>query len=154
MVASIQFLASLLCLLVLTGCALPKNRSTVMHGKVRGGDVPLYMLGGLGDFMNAGLVVPSMRGGYLRTEYEVWDMGLNGKLTPAMTTEMNPAAQLAIPLLVSSYKLPGGYEAKYALAPYDELGAQSSLAGGAVVNAPKALPPEACDDDFECHIVE
>ena len=108
------FSALSLCALVLAGCVLPKNHSNVMHGDVRGGDVPLYMLGALNEFAGAGLVIPS-RSGYVRTEWDIMDMGADGSLTPAWGSPQEPLAQVAIPRLISTINLPGGYEVRRAL---------------------------------------
>jgi hypothetical protein len=115
--------------LQLLSCSLPRQQSTLMEGKVRGGDVPLYVMGDVSDFTKAGLFLPSVHR-YLRTQYEVLDVAANGDVTPALegvSDTVRPTAQLAIPLLVSTYDLPKGYEARFALAPEDELRSTSSL---------------------------
>lgn len=109
-IASLALLSSLL-----ASCALPKNHSQVLHGDVRGGDVPLYMMGGLPDFSNAGLVL----GRYVRTEYDVLDLDSNGFLCSTWSSETSPQAQVAIPRLVASIDIPGHFEVRYAL-PADE----------------------------------
>jgi hypothetical protein len=111
---------------ILASCALPQKHSALMHGKVRGGDVPLYVMGGVSDFASAGLLDLSSHD-YYRTEYEVLDMSASGVLTPSLTFKTEPVAQLAVPTLVSTVMLPSGYEARYALAPSDKLGGPSSL---------------------------
>jgi hypothetical protein len=123
-------LAGIFGVLCIASCSLNHRRQTsLMHGKVRGGDVPLYVMGGVSDFAQAGIFTPREHK-YLRTDYEVLDMAANGKLTPALENpkrKVDPVAQLAIPLLVSTYAMPNGYEIRYALAATDELRSPSSL---------------------------
>jgi hypothetical protein len=114
-IASLALLSSAL----LASCALPKNHSQVLHGDVRGGDVPLYMMGSLPDFSNAGLIL----GRYIRTEYDVLDLDSNGFLCTSWKNENPPLAQVAIPRLVTSIDIPGHFEVRYAL-PSDESDAQ------------------------------
>jgi hypothetical protein len=95
---------------------MPKNHSEVMHGKVRGGDVPLYLTGCLNEFMSAGLILPDL-GGYVRAEWDVMDIGADGKLSPSKDEGSDPLAQMAIPRLVSSFKLDEGLEMRRAEPP-------------------------------------
>jgi hypothetical protein len=107
----------------LTSCAIPQNQASVMNGKVRGGHVPLYVMGYSLDFVKAGILQPK-KNDYLRTYYDVMDITANGKLRPAYdskkSTSASVVAQVAIPSLFSSYDLPSGYEAKYALPVHEE----------------------------------
>ena len=130
------------CVIILAGCALPRQHTALMRGKVRGGDVPLYVMGGVSDFAAAGLLKPAAHD-YYRTEYEVLDMAPSGFLTAASETNKSTAvAQFAIPLMVSTLMLPRGYEARYALAPTDKLGQGSSLLHNLTENVPlRALTP-------------
>lgn len=126
-----------LCALILAGCVLPKNQSNVMHGDVRGGEVPLYMLGSLGEFAGGGLVIPS-RSGYVRTEWDIMDMGADGALTPAWGSPQEPLAQVAIPRLISTINLPGGYEVRRALMVDQEEAWPSYFADARTSQAPRA----------------
>jgi hypothetical protein len=112
------FLTPLLGLCALTSCVLPKNHSQVMHGNVRGGDVPLYMTGSMDDFLGADLILPDF-GGYVRLEYDVFDLGKDGLLSPALKAAASPMAQIAIPRLISSFNLDDGFEIRHAL-PVDD----------------------------------
>ncbi|MBL9129666.1 MAG: hypothetical protein JNG86_00595 [Verrucomicrobiaceae bacterium] len=73
--------------------------------KVRGGDVPLYMPGGIRDFFRAGLILPGS-GGYARAEYDVLDIGDDGRVVPSSGRKgVKTVAQVAIPSTVSSFDL-------------------------------------------------
>jgi hypothetical protein len=102
----------------LTSCAVPKNQASIMNGKVRGGSVPLYVMGYSLDFIQAGILKPS-NNDYLRTYYDVMDVSATGQVSPSYGVKSKKSApvvaQVAIPSLFSSFDLPSGYEAKYAL---------------------------------------
>lgn len=101
-------LTTLLSAGMLSSCMLPRNHAEVMHGKVHGGDVPLYKTGSMDDFFRAGLILPDI-GGYVRAEFDVLDLGADGRVRPSNDdSEAGPSktvAQIAIPSLVSSYDL-------------------------------------------------
>lgn len=106
-------LLPLFCVAALPSCMMPKNHAEVMHGKVKGGDVPLYLTGHLNEFMSAGLILPDA-GGYVRAEWDVMDIGADGKMSPSKDEGSDPVAQMAIPRLVSSFKLDEGLEMRRA----------------------------------------
>jgi hypothetical protein len=135
---------TLSCVIILASCALPRQHSALMRGKVRGGDVPLYVMGGVSDFAAAGRLKPAAHD-YYRTEYEAVDMAPSGFLTAASDTNKNKTvAQFAIPLMVSTLMLPRGYKARYALASSDKLGEGSSLLHNLTENVPlRALTPDS-----------
>lgn len=134
----------LLCAAFLSSCALPpKNHSQVLHGDRRGGDVPLYMMGSLPDFSNAGLVL----GRYVRTEYDIFDLDSNGFLSPSWDHDASPLAQVAIPRLVASIDIPGHFEVRYAL-PADDTSDPTgqSIAFNDRPVTPSASAPHAAPD--------
>lgn len=135
-------LATLLVLstaVVLSSCSLPRNHSQVLHGDRRGGDVPLYMMGSLPDFSNAGLVL----GRYVRTEYDIFDLDSNGFLSPSWEHDASPLAQVAIPRLVASIDIPGHFEVRYALPAEESDTLGKSLASNDQPVTPSASAPHA-----------
>lgn len=106
---------TLLAISTLSSCMLPRNQAQVMHGTVRGGDVPLYMAGTFDDFFHAGLILPDV-GGYVRAEFDVMDIGSDGLLSPSLAGKgPAPKAQIAFPRFLSSHDLSGSAEIRHAL---------------------------------------
>ncbi len=124
---------------VMSGCALPRNQTEVMHGKVLGGKVPLYQTGSLVEFFRAGLVVPDV-GGYARTEFDVFNIGRDGRFSSASgggEASQGTVAQVALPRRVSSYDLSRSNCEMRAAVPADGKGADT---GGMIAAAPGAVP--------------
>lgn len=124
----------------LSGCRLPRNQAEVMHGKVQGGEVPLYKTGSIDEFYRAGLILPDV-GGYVRAEFDVLNVQGDGSVSTSSGGRGKGAgtvAQVAIPRLVSSYDLSRSNVEMRAAAP--AAGAAGSAAVGEVpAPAPSAI---------------